>query len=373
MVRSAQLTRLAKACTLAVLTASVLACSASVAPAAGTGKSQDANRDRHRTHPLPLYWGAWIGDQITGTPAPRDMGAASRFEEIVGKGMSLIEFSSPFAECAGGPCHFFGFPRQSMEDVRLHGSIPFFSWGSESIPREGVSQGDFQLSDLIEGRYDSYIREFATEAREWGRPFFLRFDWEMNGNWLPWAASVNGNQPGQYVAAWRHVHDLFVGVGASNVTWVWCPYADEKHKYPSLRSFYPGSAYVDWTCMDGYNWGLNAVNPQRWKSFSQLFESTYRELTKKVAPHKPLLIGEMASSPNGGHKGLWIRQMFKDLPRKFPRVRALIWFDTVDRGVQWPIEASATATREFAAGLRRKTFANNRFLELPAGPIRPLR
>ena len=81
---------------------------------------------------------------------------------------------------------------------------------------------------MIAGRYDEYIREFAEEARAWGHPFFLRFNWEMNGDWFPWSEGVNGNPSGEYVAAWRHVHDIFAAVGATNVTWVWCPFVDPK-------------------------------------------------------------------------------------------------------------------------------------------------
>jgi hypothetical protein len=330
-------------------------------------------KPKHHAKPRPVYWGAWVGEQLTGTSAPWDMSAVDSFEQIVGKGMSLVEFSSPFAECRGGSCHGFRFPAPQMEAIRLHGSIPVLSWGSEIVPRESVEQPDAQLADILEGRYDSYIREFAAEAAAWGRPFFLRFDWEMNGDWLPWSEAANGNAPGEFVAAWRHVHDIFVAAGASNATWVWCPYADEKHKYPSIKRFYPGSSYVDWTCMDGYNWGMNAVNPQRWKSFGELFDSTYAQLTEKVAPKKPIMIAEFASTPNGGHKGLWIRNMFAKLPRKYPRIRALIWFDTVDRGVDWPIETSASATSAFAAGIRRGIYTNNRFAELPPGPVLPLR
>ena len=64
--------------------------------------------------------------------------------------------------------------------------------------------------------------------------------------------------------------------------------------------------------MDGYNWGKTAVNPHPWKSFSKIFEPTYESLTTKVAPKKPILLGEMASGTAGGHKGAWIRQMFAD-------------------------------------------------------------
>jgi hypothetical protein len=323
--------------------------------------------------PKPLYWGAWVGQQLTGTAPPWDMNAANRFEEIVGKRMSLIQFSSPFQLCENATCHFYVFPTEAMQRIREHGSIPFFSWGSEVAPRVSAEQPDYELSDLLEGRYDAYIAQFASEAAAWGHPFFLRFDWEMNGNWFPWSEGVNNNSPGQFIAAWRHVHNIFAAVGATNATWVWCPYADEKHKFRDIKSFYPGAGYVDWTCMDGYNWGQNPVNPQKWKSFSQLFDSTYKQLTTKLAKRKPIMLAEFATSPNGGHKALWIKNMFEKLPRKYPRIRGFIYFDGFDRGVDWPIESSGAAIRAFSKGIRRGIYANNRFSELVGSPILPLR
>ncbi|MBS1863384.1 MAG: hypothetical protein JSS68_16930, partial [Actinobacteria bacterium] len=168
--------------------------------------------------PTSLYWGAWIGNQLTGTEAPWDMGAVSRFEGQTGKPVSLIHFASPFADCSHSPCTDYNFPTGPMTAIREHGAIPFFSWSSQSTP-SSLNEPEYQLSDVISGRYDSYIRKFAEEAKAWGHPFFLRFDWEMNGNWFPWAEGVNGNNPGEYVAAWRHVHDIFTQVGATNATW----------------------------------------------------------------------------------------------------------------------------------------------------------
>ena len=58
--------------------------------------------------------------------------------------------------------------------------------------------------------YDSYIRGFATAAKSWGHPFFLRFNWEMNGNWFPWSEGVNGNKTGRVrrrlAPRARHLH-----------------------------------------------------------------------------------------------------------------------------------------------------------------------
>ena len=44
--------------------------------------------------PRKMYWGAWIGDQLTGEEAPFDMRAVSRFEGKLGKSLSLVEFGS---------------------------------------------------------------------------------------------------------------------------------------------------------------------------------------------------------------------------------------------------------------------------------------
>ena len=77
----------------------------------------------------------------------------------------------------------------------------------------------------------------------------------MNGFWFPWTEGVNGNKPGEYVTAWRHVHDIFTAVGATNATWVWCPNVDFTAQADPAGEALPGRRYVDWTCLDGFNWG----------------------------------------------------------------------------------------------------------------------
>ena len=339
-----------------------------LAGAAGTGERAAT---ASKAKPKPLYWGAWIHDPDAARDAPWDMSQVGAFEQLVGKSLSLIEFSSSWQDCSVSPCAPYRFPTEAMNNARAYGAIPVFSWGSEASPRSSAAQPAFTLGNMINGTYDSYIREFAEEARSWAHPFFLRFNWEMNGNWFPWYEGVNGNAPGQYVAAWRHVHDIFTAVGATNATWVWCPYADteKRLKKQNLRSLYPGGAYVDWTCLDGYNWGQNPVNPKPWRSFSEIFDPAYNLITKKIARTKPLMLGEFATSPYGGHKALWIKEMFKNLPSRYPRVRALIYFNTVDRTVDWPLQTSPNAAKAFAKGIHKGIYAGNRFGELATSPI----
>jgi len=318
--------------------------------------------------PKPLYWGAVIGKQLTGESAPWDIGAIEAFERKAKKGISLLAFSSPFFDCIVKPCAPYYFPTSIMEKLRQRGTIPFISWASQSVPATLV-QPEFTLAKVASGTYDSYIREFAEQARAWGRPFFLRFDAEMNGFWFPWGVGVNENTAPDYVAAWRHVHDIFTQVGATNATWVWCPNVDFTRALTPLHSLYPGNAYVDWTCLDGFNWG-NTRNSAGWQSFNQVFSSTYKRIVK-IAPSKPMVIGEVGAEERGGSKPNWIKQTFKVLPQRYKKVRAVIWFDERDQGMNWPIESSKASRNAFAKAIHRNLYRPNVFSDLPPGPVLP--
>ncbi|HEV7399285.1 MAG TPA: glycosyl hydrolase [Solirubrobacterales bacterium] len=319
-----------------------------------------------------IYWGAWIGSQLTGTEAPWDMNAVSAFEGEAQKHVSLVHFASPFADCSRNPCSYYGFPTTPMENIRKHGAIPFFSWSSQSTP-SSLNEPNFQLSDIIAGTYDSYIRSFATAAKNWGHPFFLRFDWEMNGNWFPWSEGVNGNKSGEYVTAWRHVHDIFAAVGATNVSWVWCPNVDPNKEFRDYSSMYPGDGYVDWTSLDGYNWGKAPYRPAGWKTFDQLFSSTYHRIVDSIAPAKPMVIGEVGSTEYGGSKAKWIEEMLSELPTAYPKIHGLVWFNREAEGepMDWSIETSSSATSAFASGIQNPAYAGSQFASLPSGAIQP--
>jgi hypothetical protein len=318
----------------------------------------------------PIYWGATIGSQLTGTQAPWDMSAVTKFEEMTHKSVSMVQFYQPFANCSSSPCSFYPFPKGPMELIRNHGSIPVLSWASQSTP-SSVNEPNFQLADVTAGKYDAFIRTFAEAAKAWNHPFFLRFNFEMNGSWFPWSERVNGNHGGDYVAAWRHVHDIFAAVGATNVTWVWCPNVDPDNVQQSLASLYPGDAYVDWTGLDGYNWGTNPAKPDRWRSFRDLYRSTYAQIAEKIAPSKPMMVAEVASSEYGGSKAAWIKDMLARIPAEFPKIRALLWFDKLDDGMDWPVETSSSATTAVAEGVSSSAYLGNSFASLSPSAILP--
>jgi beta-mannanase len=184
----------------------------------------------------------------------------------------------------------------------------------------------------------------------------------MNGVWFPWAEGVNGNAPGSYVAAWRHVHDLFAAAGARNATWVWCPNIDPRGDYSGLKGLYPGDGYVDWTCLDGY-----AYDPSQ--SFASLFRSSYDEIVNRIAPRKPMVIGETGAIDNG-QKGRWMADAFKALPA-FPQVKAFMYFENVDtaKNINWSVETSPASQAAFRTGIASPSFVGNQFGNIAASPI----
>jgi beta-mannanase len=196
------------------------------------------------------------------------------------------------------------------------------------------------IDDIINGGHDTMITTRATGAKNVGRKFFLRWGHEMNGNWSNYDGFHNGANAAataKYVAAWRHIHDIFVSVGATNVLWVFCPNAGSVPNDPWNQwiNYYPGDNYVDWMSLDGYNWGSAGV----WQSFSSVMSGIYAGLASK---NKPIMIAETSSSETGGDKSAWIAGVVPSLKGSFPAIKALVWFD-VSGSPDWRFDSSPAA------------------------------
>lgn len=214
------------------------------------------------------------------------------------------------------------------------GRIPLVNWEPDGIAFETI----------VDGSQDATIKARAAGAKGLKVPFFLDFAAEMNGD-----EAWSDNDAKLYVDAYRHIHDLFIAAGATNVVWAWCPnVVDTDGTNGATLSYYPGDSYVDWTGVDGYNWGAGD-----WQSFQEVFKDIYPLLAGKK---KPILIGEMASSETGGNKAAWINAMIPSLQSDFPLIKGVIWFD-VNKERDWRI-SSSTATESAFRTLAADPFFN---------------
>jgi hypothetical protein len=233
-------------------------------------------------------------------------------------------------------------------NVAGNGSIPMVTMQLWDY-RLGPSQPAYSLSAICAGAYDAFLLRWATAAKAYGGQVWLRPEPEMNGDWSPWCGTVNGNTPAQFVAAWKHIYNIFSAAGASNVKFVWSPNATSvpNTRANAISAYWPGDAYVDYIGIDGYNWGRTATT--KWTSFSGVFGAAYATVTS-LSSSKPIVLTEIGCSETGGSKAAWITDMFRVIPASFPRIAGLVWFDA-NKEADWRIESSAASLAAFKAGL----------------------
>ena len=206
------------------------------------------------------------------------------------------------------------------------GRLPLLTWMPASSAASSKDQPDFRLKRIASGALDDYIRGFASDIRDLGTTVYLRPMHEFNGDWYPWGYGTNGNTPDDFVAAWRHIHDVFASVGATNVRWVWCANAESVPNVPQnqIERYYPGRKYVDVLSLDGYNWGSKRPEMGGYRTFKQIFQEPYNRL--RALGDQPIWFAEVGSAPEGGSKAKWVRDMFATA-RQWKQLQAIVWFD----------------------------------------------
>ncbi len=251
------------------------------------------------------------------------------------------------------------------------GALPLLTWESRPITagnNESVAP-DYSLPVILSGKYDDYLRQYARDIVALGLPVAIRLDHEMNGTWYPWSErdwdynSLNGNGPGDYVAMWRHVHDIFQAEGANQyVIWVWAP--NIVNKLPAwaknsawyMRSLYPGDDYVDWVGLSGY------YRPPYSADQTPTFDYTYGPSLAQLRSFtsKPILLAEVGASEVGGKKPAWIRDFFDALARpENADIVGFAWFNetvtTISGGQRvtndWRIVSRADSLQAFVDGI----------------------
>ncbi len=260
------------------------------------------------------------------------------------------------------------FPRDQVIETWRRDALPVISWEPRPTVQplgpdsDNTTEPGYALSTIINGDHDAYIDRFATAVRDLGLPVAIRFAHEMNGNWFPWSEERNGNHPGEYVAAWRHVHDRFTALGATNAVWIWSPNVITARPSVHLAPLYPGDDYVDWMGMVGYYRRVYVDDKGQPKAptFANTYATTMDEL-RSVAV-KPVVITELGATEVGGNKAAWINSVFQGL-KDNPDIIGFVWFDHSVNGTDWRIESSRAASDAFATDV-----ADPRY---HAGKVRP--
>jgi beta-mannanase len=270
---------------------------------------------------------------------PYNFADLDEFATATGHPPAALQFSQSWAHNR--------FDAAIFDRIADRNTLPILSWEpwDYRATGRGISHGEqpaYRLSRIVRGDFDAYIRSWAEGIKSLDYPVGLRFGHEMNGFWYPWCEQANGNREGDYVKAYRHIHQIFQEAGASKVVWLWSPNVTYPGAQP-LKGLYPGDKYVDWIGLSGY-YGTAGV--EHYRSFDRIFEETFAELRRFTK--KPIVITETGATDASGLRTRWVQEMFRQLPQH-PDVIGVIWFE-INKEVDWRITRTPVAARAFGNG-----------------------
>jgi len=242
------------------------------------------------------------------------------------------------------------FNSRFMDRISGQGAIPVITWepwDTQNLTAQINNPREPQQL-ILSGFYDGYIRDWAKAAKNYQKPFFLRFAHEMNGNWYPWAGD-----PDSYVAMWRHVHNLFTQAGSTNVIWVWSPNnTNEQGSTAGVIDYYPGGSVVDWTGYSAFNWGESGYKTS-WNSFDYISYDIYTALS---ALDKPIMVAETSSASTGGDKTGWFYRTLGTYIPQMPNIKAVVLFDQNYRSADFDLNSGMDPVETIT-----KNIINNRY------------
>lgn len=184
-------------------------------------------------------------------------------------------------------------------------------------------------SDIASGALDADLHRHAANFKAFGRRMFFSFDIEpetRDGACNP--SNALAGPPAAFVAAWRHVKDVFDADGVTNLVYVWNVVGSDA---PLSYSFYPGDAYVDWIAWDPYNWFTCHRSP--WASFGDKVQPFYSWLQRHGLARKPFMLAEYGSVENPADpsaKPDWFADIPSTLQHRLPNLKAIVYFNGLD-------------------------------------------
>lgn len=227
----------------------------------------------------------------------------SEFEKVVGKKHGMYFFYMGY----GREFPFDWITKLADEDRYIHIALE---------PNGG----------LDEVQEDEYLTSLAKDMGSIDAKIFIRFASEMNGPWVRY----HGN-PRKYREKFRLVARLMHKY-APNVAMVWCPYFQPVRTIPE---YYPGDDAVDWVGVNMYSvtyYNQNDRTPAIDKTPQEMLQWIY----DRYSATKPIMIGEYATTHYSAMEENAainfavnnILNLYHDLPSRFPRVKAINYFNT---------------------------------------------
>lgn len=245
------------------------------------------------------------------------------FEALSMKKMAWLPFTQ----------HWFNgmaYPKESIHTIYESGSIPYVRFHPRSTLKQFQKETKFSLINIINGKFDAELYQWAKEAKADKIPFIMDFGLEMNGNWFCWSGALNGagkkdgygdphkyDGAEQYRDAYRHIIDIFREVKVNHVTWFFHPtiMTEPKEAWNDPKLYYPGDDYIDWIGISIY--GPFHPGEKYWDTFDEIMEGNYQKIAA-ISNQKPFAILELGVTDHHpmGKKPQWIKETFESIISK---------------------------------------------------------
>lgn len=259
-----------------------------------------------------------LGAHVAMQHDPRSKEKFEAFEKMIGRKLTIDNDHEDWAL----------FPNvDRINWNRAHGRRSMLSW--RIMYRNGdPSKGCATADDISAGKHDEQLRRQAEQIKALGGPAILvRYNYEMTSNqentcFTGFKVRTNPQLAGtKYIAAWKHIVDVFRKTGANNVEWVFSP-GHEAWENGQWKLFYPGNDYVDWLGIDNYNKG-NQVKSFATDPGNLAFYAAASPLGK------PLMVAETGavSDPrkNPDPQTVWLKTA-REFVKTHPRIKAFLWW-----------------------------------------------
>lgn len=289
------------------------------------------------------------------------------FTNLAGKGIAWAYFSDNWTDG-------ISFPHDAVRDIDAAGAVPFI----RMMPRSGFFSGrvdpEYSLQNIIDGRYDQDLREWARDAKRTKMNLLLEFGTEVNSDWFSWNGKYNGagetykygdpdisDGPERFVDAYRHIVKIFRSEEANNVTWFYHinAYSTPKRDWNTPKAYYPGDDYVDWVGVSVYGAQLQGDEV---RSFESIMSDVYPMLSREFS-NKPLAVLEWGATESPHFdKAAWIHDALSAVSKgQYPLIKAIAYWHENWEGSNYGIsklriDSSRNSLEAYRGGVKDRFF-----------------
>lgn len=285
--------------------------------------------------PREVYLGAWAGGFWDSESKTLTTGALTAFQSMIGKKVAIANMFAGWKYLSDPDLI------HKLNEISRNNWTPMISSNPSFFEECRDEKNGSLYKTIASGSCDQFLHKAAQNLKSYEKPIFFRFAWEMNLPSMWWSVDKVKSNPEEFIAAWKHFHDILKMERADNVIWVLSFNTSSSVTIPYAK-LYPGDAYVDWVAIDGYNWG-DTQPWGGWNSFNGVFRKSYDELT--AVSQKPVMLSEVNSASSGGNKAKWLADMLDtQIPENYPAVSAIVFFNENKfdgESVDWRMEISS--------------------------------